>query len=89
MSINEYPVRGCRGKLAFLSGPGDFSLAPGRVVDSSRMFDSDVSPYCFDLAKCRLLCVSTPDISGGTGDRLRRYRRVETHPARVALPAAT
>ena len=63
MSLNEYPVRACPGKHAFLSGPDDFSLAAGRAVDSPRMFDPDVSPYCFDLAKRRLLCVSTPDIS--------------------------
>ncbi|HEX4524277.1 MAG TPA: hypothetical protein VH704_12220 [Casimicrobiaceae bacterium] len=30
------------------------------------MFDSDVSPYCFDLANRTLLCVSTPDISDAT-----------------------
>lgn len=66
MSVNEYPVRACPGKLAFLSGPDDFSLGAGRLVDSSRMFDRDVSPYCFDLAKRALLCVSTPDISDAT-----------------------
>jgi hypothetical protein len=66
MSLGEYPVRSCTGKLAFISGPHDFSLDAGRPVDSSRMFDPDVSPYCFDLANRTLLCVSTPDISGAT-----------------------
>jgi len=64
MSVVEYNVRSCPGKRAFISGPGDFSLDAGRAVDSSRMFDTDVSPYCFDLANRSLLCVSTPDISG-------------------------
>lgn len=66
MSLGEYPVRSCTGKLAFISGSDDFSLEAGRAVDSSRMFDPDVSPYCFDLANRALLCVSTPDISGAT-----------------------
>jgi hypothetical protein len=66
MSLGEYPVRSCTGKHAFISGPGDFALAAGRAVASSRMFEPDVSPYCFDLANRTLLCVSTPDISDAT-----------------------
>jgi hypothetical protein len=66
MSFGEYPVRSCPGKHAFISGPGDFALAAGRQVDSSRMFEADVSPYCFDPANRTLLCVSTPDISDAT-----------------------
>ena len=66
MTLSEYPVRSCTGKLAFISGPDDFSLDPGRAVDSSRLFEPDVSPYCFDFANRSLLCVSTPDISGAT-----------------------
>lgn len=66
MSLGEYPVRSCTGKHAFISGPDDFSLEAGRAVDASRMFEPDVSPYCFDLANRTLLCVSTPDISGAT-----------------------
>ena len=66
MSLGEYPVRSCIGKHAFISGPRDFDLAPGRIVDASRMFEPDVSPYCFDLADRTLLCVSTPDISDAT-----------------------
>lgn len=66
MNLNEYPILACTGRFAFLSGPDDFSLADGRVVDSSRMFDPDVSPYCFHLANRNLLCVSTPDISDAT-----------------------
>jgi hypothetical protein len=63
MTLIESRVRSCTGKLAFISGPDDFSLEPGREVDSARMFDQDVSPYCFDLAGRSLICVSTPDIS--------------------------
>jgi|SRR5689334_4869218 len=63
MSVVEYRIHSCTGKLSFISGPGDFSLEAGRVVDPSRMFDPDVSPYCFDLAHRTLICVSTPDLS--------------------------
>jgi len=66
MSLSEHTVLSCTAKLAFISGPDDFSLGAGRAVDSSRMFEPDVSPYCFDLANRTLLCVSTPDISGAT-----------------------
>jgi hypothetical protein len=66
MNLSEYAVRSCPGKLAFISGPDDFSLEAGRAVDSLRMFEPDVSPYCFDLANRTLLCVSTPDISDAT-----------------------
>jgi hypothetical protein len=63
MALIEYRVRSCTGKSAFISGPDDFSLEPGRQVGASRMFDADVSPYCFDLRARNLVCVSTPDIS--------------------------
>jgi hypothetical protein len=66
MNVSEYAVRSCPGKLAFISGREDFTLDDGRAVDSSRMFDADISPYCFDLANRTLLCVSTPDISDAT-----------------------
>jgi hypothetical protein len=66
MNLSEHTVRDCPGKLAFISGPDDFSVGAGRTVDPSRMFDPDVSPYCFDLVHRALLCVSTPDISGAT-----------------------
>ena len=66
MSLAEYPVRSCTGKHAFISGPDDFSLGAGRAVDASRMFEPDVSPYCFDPANRTLHCVSTPDISDAT-----------------------
>jgi len=64
MSLIECTVRACTGRSAFISGPDDFSLDAGRVVEPSRMFEPDVSPYCFDFANRSLLCVSTPDISG-------------------------
>ena len=66
MNLTEYAVRSCPGTLAFISGPDDFSLDDGRAVDSSRMFEADVTPYCFDVADRTLLCVSTPDISDAT-----------------------
>ena len=64
MNLVEYAVRGCVGKTAFISGPGDFILGPGRSVAASRIHDPDVSPYCFDFANRRLICVATPDLSG-------------------------
>ena len=47
-----------------VSQPTDFVLDAGRAVDRSRMFDADVSPYCFDFADRKLFCVSTPNIKG-------------------------
>jgi hypothetical protein len=64
MNLVEYAVRACTGKTAFISGPGDFSLGTGRPVAASRIRDADVSPYCFDFANGRLICVSTRDLSG-------------------------
>jgi len=49
-----------------ISQPTDFVLEAGRPVERSRMFDADVSPYCFDLGAECLFCVSTPDITGAT-----------------------
>jgi hypothetical protein len=66
MSLSEYAVRSCPGQSAFISGPHDFVLDAGCTVDSSRMLEPDISPYCFDLANRTLLCVSTPDISDAT-----------------------
>ena len=66
MSLGEYPVLACTGTHAFISGPDDFSLGAGRAVDASRMFEPDVSPYCFDTANRTLICVSTSDISDAT-----------------------
>ena len=64
MSLTEYQVRARTRDLLSISRPEDFILGANRTVDSSRIFDPDVSPYCFDLANRSLLCVSTPDISG-------------------------
>jgi len=66
MSLTEHAIRSRTREIATISGPGDFELEMGRAVDSSRMFDPDVSPYCFDFANRTLFCVSTPDISGAT-----------------------
>ncbi|TMH61197.1 MAG: hypothetical protein E6H55_10300, partial [Betaproteobacteria bacterium] len=66
MRLSEYQVRFRTRDLLAISGPDDFILGEGRAVDSSRMFEPDVSPYCFDLANRSLVCVSTADISGAT-----------------------
>jgi hypothetical protein len=63
MKLSEHRVALRTPDVLRISGPGDFSLAPWRLVESTRIFDADVSPYCFDLANRMLLCVSTPDIS--------------------------
>jgi len=88
MNLSEYAVRSCLGKLAFISGPDDFSLEAGRAVDPARMFDPDVSPYCFDLANRTLLCVSTPDISDATFfyQAQRQHARSVVKIPFVALP---
>jgi hypothetical protein len=88
MSLAEYPVRSCTGKHAFISGPDDFSLGAGRAVDASRMFEPDVSPYCFDTANRTLHCVSTPDISDATFfyQAQRQYARSLIKVSFDALP---
>lgn len=63
MSFSEYRVALRTQDVFRVSSPDDFNLAPWRQVDSSRIFEPDVSPYCFDLAKRTLLCVTTPDIA--------------------------
>ncbi len=63
MKLSEHRVALRTPDVLRISGPGDFSLAPWRMVESTRIFDADVSPYCFDLENRTLLCVSTPDIS--------------------------
>jgi len=91
MTLSEFTVRSCTGKLAFISGPDDFSLGAGRAVDSSRMFEPDVSPYCFDLANRTLLCVSTPDISGAPFfyQAQRQYARSVIKVPFESLPGGT
>jgi len=88
MNLSEHAVRSCTGKLAFISGPDDFSLEVGHAVDPSRMFDPDVSPYCFDLANRILLCVSTPDISGAAFfyQAQRQYARSVMRVPFASLP---
>jgi len=79
MKLIESRVRSCIGKQAFISGPDDFALEPGREVPLSRVFDPDVSPYCFDLAARSLVCVSTPDLS----DAVFFYRAQREHARSV------
>ncbi|HTR58228.1 MAG TPA: hypothetical protein VMM27_08635 [Casimicrobiaceae bacterium] len=66
MDLTEHAVRSRIASLTSFSQASDFVLDPGRPVGRSRMFDPDVSPYCFDLEARELYCVSTPDISGAT-----------------------
>jgi len=89
MSLSEYQVRFRIRDLLSISGPGDFILGAGRPVDSSRMFEPDVSPYCFDLANRSLLCVSTPDISAATFfyQAQRQYARSVIKVPFESLPA--
>lgn len=66
MSLTEHAVRQRITSLTSIAQPTDFILESGTPSDRSRMFDPDVSPYCFDLDDRKLLCVSTPDIAGAT-----------------------
>ena len=88
MSLSEYTVRLRTNDLLAVSAPDDFIVDAGRAVDPSRMFEPDVSPYCFDLANRTLLCVSTPDISGATFfyQAQRQYARSVIKVPFEALP---
>ena len=66
MSLTEHAVRQRIASRTSVSQATDFVLETGRPLDRSRMFDPDVSPYCFDFDDRKLLCVSTPDIAGAT-----------------------
>lgn len=66
MSLTEHTVRLRIAERISISQPTDFVLDAGRPVERSRMFDPDVSPYCFDFDDGKLFCVSTPDIEGAT-----------------------
>ena len=66
MDLTEHAVRPRIASRTSFSQASDFVLDPGRPVGRSRMFDPDVSPYCFDLEERKLYCVSTPDIAGAT-----------------------
>ena len=66
MTVTEHAIRERTADRVSVSQPADFVLDPGRIVDRARLMDAGVSPYCFDFANLRLLCVSTPDISAAT-----------------------
>jgi hypothetical protein len=66
MSLTEHAIRHRIASRTSISQATDFDLDPGRPQDRSRIFDPDVSPYCFDFDARALLCVSTPDIAGAT-----------------------
>jgi hypothetical protein len=66
LSLTEHPVRLRNANRTSISQVTDFVLDPGCSVDRARMFDRDVSPYCFDFNDRKLFCVSTPDIAGAT-----------------------
>ncbi len=64
--LTEHAVRLRIANPTSIAQPTDFVLDPGRPLDRSRIFDPDVSPYCFDFEERKLYCVSTPDIAGAT-----------------------
>ena len=66
MSLTEHAIRLRTADRMSFSQATDFILETGRPVDRRRMFDSDISPYCFDFTDQKLLCVSAPDIVGAT-----------------------
>jgi hypothetical protein len=66
LSLTEHAIVSRIADRTSVSQPSDFVLQTGRAVDRSRLADPDVSPYCFDVAREELLCVSTPDISQAT-----------------------
>lgn len=66
MSLTEHAVRQRIASRTSISQATDFVLESGQALDRSRMFDPDVSPYCFDFDDRKLYCVSTPDIAGAT-----------------------
>jgi hypothetical protein len=66
LSLTEHSIHLRTPNPVSVSQATDFVLDAGRVVDRSRMFDADVSPYCFDLQDRKLLCVSTPAIARAT-----------------------
>ncbi len=88
MSLTEHTVRARTTDLVAISAPDDFILGPARAVESSRLFDPDVSPYCFDLATRTLLCVSTADISAASFfyQAQRQYARSVIRVPFAALP---
>jgi len=88
LSLTEHAIVSRIADRTSVSQPGDFVLQPGRPADRSRMSDRDVSPYCFDLAEQKLLCVSTPDIGGATFfyQAQREYARTVVKVPFAALP---
>jgi hypothetical protein len=66
VTLTEHAVRLRIASVTSIAQPTDFALEPGRAVDRSRIFEPDVSPYCFDFEERKLYCVSTPDIAGAT-----------------------
>ena len=66
MSLTEHGIRHRIASRTSISQATDFDLDSGRPSERSRMFEADVSPYCFDFDARSLLCVSTPDIAGAT-----------------------
>lgn len=90
MSLTEHAVRLRIAERTSFSQPADFILEPGRPVARSRMFDPDVTPYCFDFDDRKLFCVSTPDIAGATFfyQAQRQYARSVIKVPFDALPEA-
>ncbi|NDP42457.1 MAG: hypothetical protein GZ089_07045 [Aromatoleum sp.] len=91
MTLTEHPVRLRIDSRISISQPADFILDAGHPVDPSRMFDPDVSPYCFDFDDRKLFCVATPAISGATFfyQAQRQHARSVIKVPFDALPEAT
>jgi hypothetical protein len=62
----EHAIRLRNPNPVSVSQANDFVLETGRTVNRSRIFDPDISPYCFDFEQRSLYCVSTPSIAGAT-----------------------
>jgi hypothetical protein len=78
MDVTEHEILARTTHPTSLSQPADFTLGPGRAVPLNRVYERDVSPYCFDLSNRLLLCVSTPDIAGSTFFYQAQRRRART-----------
>jgi hypothetical protein len=66
VNLTEHAIRLRTANRVSVSQPADFVLDAGQAVERSRIFEPDVSPYCFDFDHRLLLCVSTPEIAGAT-----------------------
>jgi len=90
MGLTEHAIRLRTESRTSISQAADFVLDAGRSLDRSRMFEPEVSPYCFDIDDRTLWCVSTPNIAGATFlyQAQRQYARSVIKVPYDALPEA-